>query len=75
MANTNDFLTFATGVGANVETQSSYAADTLRTQGHQAGRANSANFNKGLSGALVLVVAVWIGSGIYRVDAQERAVI
>jgi len=28
-----------------------------------------------LSTALLLIVAVWIGSGIYRVDAQERAVI
>jgi membrane protease subunit HflK len=35
----------------------------------------STSFGKGLSGILVLVAAVWIGSGIYRVDAQERAVI
>jgi membrane protease subunit HflK len=33
------------------------------------------NFNRGLSSALVLIAALWIGSGIYRVDAQERAVI
>src|ERR1700736_105448 len=39
------------------------------------GGQNSTNFNKGLSSAVVLIAAVWIGSGIYRVDAQERAVI
>jgi membrane protease subunit HflK len=36
---------------------------------------SSANFNRGLGSALVLIAAVWVGSGIYRVDAQERAVI
>jgi membrane protease subunit HflK len=35
----------------------------------------SANFNKGLGSALIVIAAVWIGSGVYRVDAQERAVI
>ena len=39
------------------------------------GGPSSTNFNKGLSSALVLIAALWIGSGIYRVDAQERAVI
>lgn len=39
------------------------------------GTQNPANFNRGLIGALILIGAVWIGSGIYRVDAQERAVI
>src|SRR5450631_1597005 len=39
------------------------------------GGPSSANFNRGLGSALVLIAAVWIGSGIYRVDAQERAVI
>jgi membrane protease subunit HflK len=39
------------------------------------GGQSSANFGKGLGTALVLVGAVWIGSGIYRVDAQERAVV
>ncbi|GAC1309917.1 MAG: FtsH protease activity modulator HflK [Steroidobacteraceae bacterium] len=39
------------------------------------GSPSSPGFNKGLIGALVLMMAVWIGSGIYRVDAQERAVI
>jgi membrane protease subunit HflK len=39
------------------------------------GAPSSPNFNRGLGSALVLIAAVWIGSGIYRVDAQERAVI
>jgi modulator of FtsH protease HflK len=39
------------------------------------GPPSSASFNRGLGSALVLIAAVWIGSGIYRVDAQERAVI
>ena len=39
------------------------------------GGQSSPNFNRGLSSALVLIAAVWIGSGIYRVDAQERGII
>jgi len=39
------------------------------------GAPSSANFGRGLGSALILLGAVWIGSGIYRVDAQERAVI
>jgi membrane protease subunit HflK len=46
-----------------------------RGGGGVGGGQSSTNFNKGLSSALVLIAAVWIGSGIYRVDAQERAVI
>src|ERR1700733_4541117 len=46
-----------------------------RGGGGGGGGPSSANFNKGLSSAVVLIAAVWIGSGIYRVDAQERAVI
>jgi modulator of FtsH protease HflK len=36
---------------------------------------SSPNFGKGLGSILVLIGAVWIASGVYRVDAQERAVI
>jgi membrane protease subunit HflK len=36
---------------------------------------NSPGFGRGLGSILVLIGAVWIGSGVYRVDAQERAVI
>jgi membrane protease subunit HflK len=39
------------------------------------GGQNSQGFSKAFSGALILIGAVWIGSGMYRVDAQERAVI
>src|ERR1700682_4749615 len=43
--------------------------------GGRGGAPSSASFNRGLGSALVLIAAVWIGSGIYRVDAQERAII
>ena len=46
-----------------------------RGSGGVGGGQSSANFGKGLGTALALIGAVWIGSGIYRVDAQERAVI
>jgi membrane protease subunit HflK len=35
----------------------------------------SANFGKSLGSILILIGAVWIGSGLYRVDQQERAVV
>src|ERR1700688_184645 len=43
--------------------------------GSLGGGQNSPGFNRGLGSILVLIGAVWIGSGVYRVDAQERAVI
>jgi membrane protease subunit HflK len=46
-----------------------------RGGGGVGGSPNSPSFNRGLGSALVLIAAVWIGSGIYRVDAQERAII
>ncbi|GAC1511080.1 MAG: FtsH protease activity modulator HflK [Steroidobacteraceae bacterium] len=39
------------------------------------GAQGSGNFGKGLSSVLVLIGAIWVGSGLYRVDAQERAVV
>jgi modulator of FtsH protease HflK len=36
---------------------------------------SSQSFLRGLSTVLVLIGAVWIASGMYRVDAQERAVV
>src|SRR5271154_652189 len=39
------------------------------------GSPGSTSFGKGMGSVLVLIGAVWIGSGIYRVDAQERAVV
>src|SRR3981081_3267023 len=43
--------------------------------GSLGGGQNTAGFGKGVTSILVLIGAVWIGSGLYRVDAQERAVI
>src|SRR5271167_2466549 len=39
------------------------------------GGAGTSGFGKSLGSILVLIGAVWIGSGLYRVDAQERAVV
>ncbi|HEX3849098.1 MAG TPA: FtsH protease activity modulator HflK [Steroidobacteraceae bacterium] len=39
------------------------------------GGAPGTGFARGLSSILILIGAVWIGSGVYRVDAQERAVV
>ena len=46
-----------------------------RGGGASGGGQGTASFNRGLTSAIVLIAAVWIGSGVYRVDAQERAVI
>jgi membrane protease subunit HflK len=35
----------------------------------------SNSFNRNFGSVVVLVIAIWIGSGVYRVDAQERAVV
>jgi membrane protease subunit HflK len=43
--------------------------------GSGGGGSGGSNFGAGLVGFLVLIGVVWIGSGVYRVDAQERAVI
>jgi membrane protease subunit HflK len=43
--------------------------------GSLGGGGNSPGFGRGLTSILVLIGAVWVGSGLYRVDAQERAVI
>ncbi len=44
-------------------------------RGGGGGAMGAPNFGKGLGSVLVLIGVVWIASGIYRVDAQERAVI
>jgi modulator of FtsH protease HflK len=46
-----------------------------RAGGGLGGGQNSPGFGRGVGSILVLIAAVWIGSGVYRVDAQERAVI
>lgn len=44
-------------------------------RGGAGGGQNPMNFGAGVGTVLVLIVAVWLGSGFYRVDAPERAVI
>jgi modulator of FtsH protease HflK len=39
------------------------------------GGTSPGNIGRGFSSVLVLVIAAWVGSGLYRVDQQERAVI
>jgi membrane protease subunit HflK len=46
-----------------------------RGGGSGASGASPTGFGMGMSTVLVLLAAAWIGSGVYRVDAQERAVI
>lgn len=43
--------------------------------GSNGGGANPGNFGRGFSSVAVLIIAAWVASGLYRVDAQERAVI
>lgn len=75
---TNDFLPFAVGGGANVETQSAWVADSaLRSGGFQAGVAPSAKFNKALrqSSIMASVLAQFIAdqSGENSVDDGSTA--
>src|SRR6516164_3694097 len=46
-----------------------------RGGGSGGGGQGSGGFGKSLGSILLLIGAVWIGSGIYRVDAQEQAVV
>jgi membrane protease subunit HflK len=43
--------------------------------GSGGGGPSSMSFGRGLSSVLILIAAIWLSSGFYRVDAQERAVI
>jgi membrane protease subunit HflK len=45
-----------------------------RSGGIGGGQANN-SFNRNFGSVIALIFAVWIGSGVYRVDAQERAVV
>lgn len=44
-------------------------------KGGGAGPKTPANLGRGLSTLIIVIVTAWAGSGFYRVDAQERAVI
>lgn len=55
MSGTNNFLPFATGVGANVLSQADYAANPAQTAGQQPGIASSALNNKALRQATYMV--------------------
>ena len=46
-----------------------------RGSGGLGGGQGAPSLGKGLGTALVILLAVWVASGVYRVDAQERAVI
>ena len=46
-----------------------------RGGGSGGGGQGSGNFGRSLGTVLILIGVVWLGSGVYRVDAQERAVI
>jgi modulator of FtsH protease HflK len=46
-----------------------------RGGGGGGGGQSAPSFARGLSTVLLLICAVWISSGMYRVDAQERAVV
>ncbi len=54
----NDFLPFAVGSGANVESQTSWVSDSVVAQGFQAGLANSAQANKVLRQATIIAAMI-----------------
>lgn len=58
MAASSDFLPFATGSGANVTSQSDWAALAARTGGFSSGLASSAQFNKALRQANFVAAAL-----------------
>ena len=46
-----------------------------RSGGIGGGQSYNNSFNRNFGSVIALIFAVWIGSGVYRVDAQERAVV
>ena len=48
MANQNDFVTWATGVGANTMSPAAYASAIIRQQGAQVGIADPLTYNTAL---------------------------
>jgi hypothetical protein len=68
MSGTTDFLPFATAVGANVESQASWAADGALGPGFSAGLAASTKFNKAIR------QPSFVGAGLATWIAQTLAI-
>lgn len=72
-----DFLPFATGSSANVESQSAYASDASTANGFSAGIASSSKFNKAMRQATfgVAALANWIAqkAGVSVADDGQIA--
>lgn len=69
---TNDFLPFAGGVGANVLTQSAYAALTSRTSGFSSGVAKSVELNKvWRQSSLIAAAVAQVVADITGLDAVD----
>lgn len=66
MTASTDFLAFATGGGANVESQASWVSDTVVTNGFSSGLASSAKVNKALrQGSFIAAgLATWMSQQI-----------
>ena len=66
MPASTDFLPFATGAGANVVSQSVYAADSGLSNGFSSGIASSAKFNKVFRQASFVAagVATWMANAL-----------
>jgi hypothetical protein len=74
MSLTNDFLAFATGGSANVESQADYSADSDRTNGNQPGVASSALNNKALrQGTYVVSQFAQFLANQTNMDLQDNA--
>ena len=66
MTGTSDFLPFATGTEANVESQAAWETDAAVTNGFSSGIASSAKYNKALrQGTFIAAgVAQWVANAI-----------
>jgi hypothetical protein len=67
-----EFLPFATGVSANVETQSAYASDASRTNGYSSGILASSKLNKSIrQGSFIAsAIATWL-SNVSSTDVND----
>jgi len=69
---TNDFLPFGIGAGANVLSQSDYAALVARLSGFQSGVANSAQVNKAIRQAAFVAAMIGQFTADYGGDALDN---